>query len=89
MKARQTRSVCVCVWGGFVMAANDCDICQEGRFEGVRRGAEKGMHAELFYDSADSPLAIFTPASCTINNSHPTASFQSPSQKSTFVKTVR
>lgn len=51
------------------MAANDCDICREGRLEGLRRGAERGMHAELFYDPADSSLAIFTTASDTINNS--------------------
>ena len=95
-KAGSLGDVCVCVRERecvrvcmFVMAANDCDICQEGRLEGVKRGAEKGMHAELFYDSADSPLAIFTSASCTINNPEPTASFQSPHQYGTFVKTVR
>ncbi len=72
----------------FIMAANDCDMCQEGRLGGVRRGAGEGMHAELFYDSANSLLAIFTSASCTINNSDPTASFQSPRQNRTCVKTV-
>lgn len=68
----------------FVMAANDCDICQEGRLEGVRRGAGEGMHAGLFYDSADSLRAIFASASYTINNAEPAASFQSPRWNDVF-----
>lgn len=50
--------------------------------------ADEGMHTELFYGSGDSLLAIFTSASCAINNSDPTASFQSPQQNSTLVTTV-
>lgn len=29
----------------FIMAANDCDMCQEGRLGGVRRGAGEGMQS--------------------------------------------
>lgn len=54
----------------------------------VRRGEEEGMHAELYYNCADSPFAIFTAASCIVNNSDFASSAQSSHQNSTLVITV-
>lgn len=61
---------------------------REGCWRG--RGEEPSKaNMQSCFMTADSQLAIFTSASCTINNnSGPAASNQSPSGNDTFVKTA-